>query len=84
MKFMKYEYQGYFETINVYCNSGAIYDSELSEQAYIYSWSSSTLNYDPFGLGSLDQRISGTHKIKLTEFDPSFSVTITVNKKNNP
>lgn len=75
---------GYFETINVYCNSGAIYDSELSEQAYIYSWSSSTLNYDPFGLGSLDQRISGTHKIKLTEFDPSFSVTITVNKKNNP
>lgn len=74
----------YFESINVMCNCGASYDADTS-CATLYEWKSDKVSYNPFYNGDrIDSRVEGTHTITLTEFDPSFSITLTVEKIYKP
>lgn len=72
---------GTYEPIQVWCNTGSSYDSGSSITAGMYSWKCGTVSYDPFEYHVLNFNMTGTHTVSMAEFDPSFSVTITVNKQ---
>ena len=76
--------EGYstFEAIEVWRNVGSSKDdTSLYDSGYL-SWGSNIITGDPFDYGYLT-RTSGTHVIKLTEFDPDFTVTLTIDRKYN-
>ncbi len=70
---------GEFEAIKVYCNAGNSYIEGVSELAGMYSWKSDNSNLDPFEYGYLKRNMrDGKHVITMTDFDPTFSVTLTI------
>ena len=76
--------EGYstFEAIEVWRNVGSSKDdTSLYDSGYL-SWGSNIITGDPFDYGYLT-RTTGTHVIKLTEFDPDFTVTLTIDRKYN-
>jgi len=69
-----------YEAIEVWRNVGSSKDNtSLYDRGYL-SWESSIISGDPFNYGALT-RTTGTHVIKLTEFDPDFTVTLTIIEK---
>ena len=76
--------EGYssLEAIEVWRNVGSSKDdTSLYDSGYL-SWESNIITGDPFDYGYLT-RTTGTHVIKLTEFDPDFTVTLTIAQKYN-
>ena len=76
--------EGYstFEAIEVWRNVGSSKDdTSLYDSGYL-SWESNITTGDPFDYGYLT-RTTGTHVIRLTEFDPDFTVTLTIAQKYN-
>jgi len=76
--------EGYstFEAIEVWRNVGSSKDdTSLYDSGYL-SWESNITTGDPFDYGYLT-RTTGTHVIKLKEFDPDFTVTLTIAQKYN-
>ena len=70
---------GSFEAIKVYCNAGNSYIEGESELAGMYSWKSDNSDLYPFEYGYLNRSMrDGKHVITMTDFDPTFSVTLTV------
>ena len=71
---------GTFEAIRVYCNVGTSYEEGVSVLADAYSWKSNNSSTDPFGYGTIQWNNPkvGTHVITMTDFDPTFSITLTV------
>ena len=53
-------------------------NSSLYDSGYL-TWKGDKVSYDPFDYGVLNIYLSGTYVITLTEFDPGFSVTLTIN-----
>ncbi len=73
------DYQTY-EAIEVWRNVGSSKDNtSLCDRGYL-SWESNIMTGDPFDYGALTRK-TGTHVIKLTEFDPDFTVTLTITEK---
>ena len=69
-----------YEAIEVWRNVGSSKDNtSLYDRGYL-SWESSIISGDPFNFGALT-RTTGTHVIKLKEFDPDFTVTLTIIEK---
>ena len=76
--------EGYstFEAIEVWRNVGSSKDdTSLYDSGYL-SWESNITTGDPFDYGYLARK-TGTHVIKLKEFDPDFTVTLTIAEKYN-
>ena len=76
--------EGYstFEAIEVWRNVGSSKDdTSLYDSGYL-SWESNIITGDPFDYGYLARK-TGTHVIKLKEFDPDFTVTLTIAQKYN-
>ena len=76
--------EGYstFEAIEVWRNVGSSKDdTSLYDSGYL-SWESNIMTGDPFDYGYLT-RTTGTHVIKLKEFDPDFTVSLTIAQKYN-
>ena len=76
--------EGYstFEAIEVWRNVGSSKDdTSLYDSGYL-SWESNITTGDPFDYGYLARK-TGTHVIKLNEFDPDFTVTLTIAEKYN-
>ena len=76
--------EGYstFEAIEVWRNVGSSKDdTSLYDRGYL-SWESNITTGDPFDYGYLARK-TGTHVIKLNEFDPDFTVTLTIAEKYN-
>lgn len=76
--------EGYssFEAIEVWRNVGSSKDdTSLYDRGYL-SWESNITTEDPFDYGYLVRK-TGTHVIKLKEFDPDFTVTLTIAQKYN-
>ena len=71
---------GTFEAIRVYCNVGTSYEAGVSVHAGAYSWKSDNSSTDPFDYGTIQWNNPkvGTHVITMTDFDPTFSITLTV------
>lgn len=71
---------GTFESIRVYCNVGTSYEAGVSVHAGAYSWKSDNSSTDPFDYGTIQWNNPkvGTHVITMTDFDPTFSITLTV------
>ena len=71
---------GTFEPIRVYCNVGTSYEAGVSVHAGAYSWKSDISSTDPFDYGTIQWNNPkvGTHVITMTDFDPTFSITLTV------
>lgn len=70
---------GNIEGIEVWRNVGSGKDnSSLCDSGYL-TWKGDKVSYDPFDYGVLNIYLSGTYVITLTEFDPGFSVTLTIN-----
>lgn len=71
---------GTFEAIRVYCNVGTSYEAGVSVHAGAYSWKSDISSTDPFDYGTIQWNNPkvGTHVITMTDFDPTFSITLTV------
>ena len=71
---------GTFEAIRVYCNVGTSYEVGGSVLADAYSWKSNNSSTDPFDYGTIQWNNPkvGTHVITMTDFDPTFSITLTV------
>ena len=71
---------GTFEAIRVYCNVGTSYEAGVSVYAGAYSWKSDISSTDPFDYGTIQWNNPkvGTHVITMTDFDPTFSITLTV------
>ena len=71
---------GTFEPIQVYCNVGTSYEEGVSVLADAYSWKSNNSSTDPFNYGTIQWNNPkvGTHVITMTDFDPTFSITLTV------
>ena len=71
---------GTFESIRVYCNVGTSYEEGVSVHAGAYSWKSDNSSTDPFDYGTIQWNNPkvGTHVITMTDFDPTFSITLTV------
>ena len=70
---------GSFEAIKVYCNAGNSYIEGESELAGMYSWKSDNSDLYPFEYGYLNRSMrDGKHVITMTDFDPTFSVTLTI------
>ena len=71
-----------FEAIEVWRNVGSSKDNtSLCDRGFL-SWESNIMTRDPFDYGALTRK-TGTHVIKLTEFDPDFTVTLTITEKGN-
>jgi hypothetical protein len=76
--------EGYmtYEAIEVWRNVGSSKDNtSLCDRGYL-SWESNIITGDPFDYGALTRK-TGTHVIKLKEFDPDFTVTLTIAQKYN-
>lgn len=76
--------EGYstFEAIEVWRNVGSSKDdTSLYDHGHL-SWESNIITGDPFDYGYLT-RTTGTHVITLKEFDPDFTVTLTIDRKYN-
>ena len=71
---------GTFEAIRVYCNVGTSYEEGVSVLAGAYSWKSDISSTDPFDYGTINWNNPkvGTHVITMTDFDPTFSITLTI------
>ena len=70
---------GTLEAIEAWCNVGTSKDQDsLYDRGVLYTWASDKTSSEPIQYGYLNRNISGTHKIRLTEFDPEFSVTLTI------
>ena len=69
-----------YEAIEVWRNVGSSKDNtSLCDRGYL-SWESNIITGDPFDYGALTRK-TGTHVIKLKEFDPDFTVTLTITEK---
>ena len=69
-----------YEAIEVWRNVGSSKDNtSLCDRGYL-SWESNIMTGDPFNYGALTMK-TGTHVIKLKEFDPDFTVTLTIIEK---
>lgn len=69
-----------YEAIEVWRNVGSSKDdTSLYDHGHL-SWESNIITGDPFNYGALTGK-TGTHVIKLTEFDPDFTVTLTIIEK---
>ena len=75
---------GTFEAIRVYCNVGTSYKEGVSVLAGAYSWKSDISSTDPFDYGTINWNNpkDGTHVITMTDFDPTFSITLTIDSEN--
>ena len=75
---------GTFEPIQVYCNVGTSYEEGVSVLAGAYSWKSDISSTDPFEYGTINWNNpkDGTHKITMTDFDPTFSITLTIDSED--
>ena len=76
--------EGYmtYEAIEVWRNVGSSKDNtSLCDRGFL-SWESNIMTRDPFDYGALTRK-TGTHVIKLKEFDPDFTVTLTITEKGN-
>ena len=75
---------GTFEAIQVYCNVGTSYEEGVSVLAGAYSWKSDISSTDPFEYGTINWNNpkDGTHKITMTDFDPTFSITLTIDSED--
>ena len=71
---------GTFEAIRVYCNVGTSYEAGVSVYAGAYSWKSDISSTDPFDYGTIQWNNPkvGKHVITMTDFDPTFSITLTI------
>ena len=70
---------GTLEAIEAWCNVGTSKDQDsLYDRGVLYTWASDRTSAEPIQYGYLNRNISGTHKIRLTEFDQEFSVTLTI------
>ena len=76
--------EGYmtYEAIEVWRNVGSSKDNTSLYDWGHLSWGSNIMTGDPFNYGALT-RTTGTHVIKLKEFDPDFTVTLTIAQKYN-
>lgn len=76
--------EGYstFEAIEVWRNVGSSKDDTSLYDSGFLSWESNITTGDPFDYGYLVRK-TGTHVIKLKEFDPDFTVTLTIAQKYN-
>ena len=75
---------GTFEAIQVYCNVGTSYEEGVSVHAGAYSWKSDISSTDPFEYGTINWNNpkDGTHVITMTDFDPTFSITLTIDSED--
>ena len=75
---------GTFEAIRVYCNVGTSYEVGVSVLAGTYSWKSNISSTDPFEYGTINWNNPevGTHVITMTDFDPTFSITLTIDSED--
>lgn len=75
---------GTFEAIQVYCNVGTSYEEGVSVHAGAYSWKSDISSTDPFEYGTINWHNpkDGTHVITMTDFDPTFSITLTIDSED--
>ena len=75
---------GTFEAIRVYCNVGTSYEEGVSVHAGAYSWKSDISSTDPFEYGTINWNNpkDGTHVITMTDFDPTFSITLTIDSED--
>ena len=75
---------GTFEPIQVYCNVGTSYEEGVSVLAGAYSWKSDISSTDPFEYGTINWNNPkvGTHVITMTDFDPTFSITLTIDSED--
>ena len=75
---------GTFEAIRVFCNVGTSYDESVSEDVGMYTWRSDIVSTDPFDYGTIqwNNPKNGTHVITMTDFDPTFSITLTIESEN--
>ena len=75
---------GTFEAIQVYCNVGTSYEEGVSVLAGAYSWKSDISSTDPFEYGTINWNNpkDGTHVITMTDFDPTFSITLTIDSED--
>ena len=75
---------GTFEAIRVYCNVGTSYEAGVSVLAGAYSWKSNISSTDPFEYGTINWNNpkDGTHVITMTDFDPTFSITLTIDSED--
>lgn len=75
---------GTFEAIRVYCNVGTSYKEGGSVLAGAYSWKSDISSTDPFDYGTINWNNPkvGTHVITMTDFDPTFSITLTIDRED--
>ena len=75
---------GTFEAIRVYCNVGTSYEAGVSVLAGAYSWKSNISSTDPFNYGTIqwNNPKKGTHVITMTDFDPTFSITLTIDSED--
>ena len=75
---------GTFEAIRVYCNVDTSYEEGVSVHAGQYTWKSNIISTDPFEYGTIqwNRPKDGTHVITMTDFDPSFSITLTIESED--
>lgn len=75
---------GTFEAIRVYCNVGTSYEEGVSVLADAYSWKSNISSTDPFDYGTIqwNNPKDGKHVITMMDFDPTFSITLTIDSEN--
>lgn len=75
---------GTFEAIRVYCNVGTSYEEGVSVLADAYSWKSNISSTDPFDYGTIqwNNPKDGKHVITMMDFDPTFSITLTIDSED--